>query len=59
MEKFQSIKFKHNEIKVIKIAELKDKPIGYYSFTACIKWIVEITEINLSSKGEHKVTKKI
>ena len=57
MEKFQSIKFKHNEIKVIKIAELKDKPIGYYSFTACIKWIVEITEINQSSKGEHKVTK--
>ena len=59
MEKFQSIKFKHNEIKVIKIAELKDKPIRHYRFTACIKWIVEITEINLSSKGEHKVTKKI
>ena len=57
MEESQSIKSKHNKTKVIAVAELKDKPKGHYSFTACIKWIVELTEINLSSKGEDKVTK--
>lgn len=59
MEESQSIKSKHNKTKVIAVAELKDKPKGHYSFTACIKWIVELTEINLSSKGEDKVTKKM
>ena len=58
MEEYHWIKFKHNETKVITIAELKGKPKGHYNFTAWFKWIVETTKINLTSKGEDKVTKK-